>query len=91
MAREFLVWLAGAPGSRWLDVGCGTGLLSRVILEATSPSKVVGIDPSAEYIAYAKDYVPGSHVRFVVCDAHDLPVPASSWEPTSGTTPAGWS
>jgi ubiquinone/menaquinone biosynthesis C-methylase UbiE len=45
-AREFLAWLAIPPGRRWLDVGCGTGSLSAMILELTSPSEVQGIDPS---------------------------------------------
>src|SRR5215203_3657595 len=32
VAREFLGWLAVAPGGRWLDVGCGTGALAETIL-----------------------------------------------------------
>jgi Luciferase-like monooxygenase len=31
VAREFLNWLAVSPGSRWLDVGCGTGAITRTI------------------------------------------------------------
>lgn len=54
VAREFLAWLGAPPSSRWLDVGCGTGALSSVILETASPTEIMGIDPSDEYIAYAR-------------------------------------
>ena len=53
MAREFIKWLAVAPGSCWLDVGCGTGALTQTVLEQATPGEVVGIDPSAAYIASA--------------------------------------
>ena len=29
----------------WLDIGCGTGALSQVILESASPRHVTGVDP----------------------------------------------
>ena len=53
VAREFIKWLAVAPGSCWLDVGCGTGALTQTVLEQATPGEVVGIDPSAAYIASA--------------------------------------
>ena len=80
VAREFLAWLAVSPGGHWLDVGCGTGSLSGVILEESSPTEVVGIDPSAEYVAYASGRVTDSRARFEVGNAHALPFPSAAFD-----------
>ena len=53
VSRDFLRWLSVASGSRWLDVGCGTGTLCRVILEHEAPQSVRGVDSSAGFINYA--------------------------------------
>ena len=47
VAREFLDWLAPAPGLDWLDVGCGAGALSDAVLEHCQPESLIGIDPQA--------------------------------------------
>ena len=40
VAREFVKWLALPPGSRWLDVGCGTGALTQTLEQvASSPCR----------------------------------------------------
>ena len=46
IAPEFVDWLAQPAGLRWLDVGCGTGILTRTILDRADPASVVGVDPS---------------------------------------------
>src|SRR5437667_2618768 len=69
VAREFLAWLAVPPGSRWLDVGCGTGALTQVILELASPSEVKGVDPSEGFIAFAREQVHDPRASFEVGDA----------------------
>jgi SAM-dependent methyltransferase len=73
VAREFLAWLAVPPGGRWLDVGCGTGALSQMILALTRPQAVVGIDRSPEYLAYAREQIRDGRARFAVGDARALP------------------
>jgi 2-polyprenyl-3-methyl-5-hydroxy-6-metoxy-1,4-benzoquinol methylase len=42
VVANFLGWLGVPAGKRWLDVGCGTGELSRAILERCDPAKVGG-------------------------------------------------
>src|SRR6185436_15130273 len=66
VARELLSWLAAPSGLRWLDVGCGTGELSRAVVSIADPGKVVGVDPSEGFLAYARAHTPG--VRFEVAD-----------------------
>jgi SAM-dependent methyltransferase len=80
VARQFLAWLGMPPGGRWLDVGCGTGALSETILGLTLPSEVVGIDPSADYIAYARSHVPDPRAHFDVGDARALPFTAGEFD-----------
>lgn len=69
VAREFLRWLNAAPNGRWLDVGCGTGALSQAVLETASPKEVTGIDPSADFIAYAALKIPAPQANFKTGDA----------------------
>jgi SAM-dependent methyltransferase len=73
VAPEFLRGL-GVPGeARWLEVGCGTGELSRQILDLTHPARLVAVDPSDGFIDYARAHVLDERVRFEVGTATDLP------------------
>ena len=80
VAREFLRWLAVPPGSRWLDVGCGTGPLSQTILEVAGPSLVMGIDPSEGYVAFAREQVVDARASFAVGDAQALPAETATYD-----------
>jgi SAM-dependent methyltransferase len=80
VAREFLSWLAAPPERRWLDVGCGTGALSATILAQAAPREVAAIDPSAGYVAYARQQVQDSRVRFEVGDARALPYATGTFD-----------
>lgn len=73
VAREFVAWLAPAPGGQWLDVGCGTGALSETILAHASPAEVVGTDPSEQFIAHARAHITDQRASFEVGDAQRLP------------------
>src|SRR5919206_202148 len=72
VAREFVRWLAVPPGSRWLDVGCGTGALVRAALAHAAPREVVGVDPSETYIASASAQIDDRRTRFNIGDAQAL-------------------
>ncbi|HYE71933.1 MAG TPA: class I SAM-dependent methyltransferase, partial [Blastocatellia bacterium] len=60
--------LNSQAGERILDVGCGTGHLTKKIAE--SGAEVVGIDSSAEMIEVARTTYP--EINFVVADATDF-------------------
>ncbi|HTP97407.1 MAG TPA: methyltransferase domain-containing protein [Burkholderiales bacterium] len=78
VAREFVDWLALPPGARWLDVGCGTGALTETLLGRANPAEVRGIDPSAGFLALAREQVCDPRVRFDVGDACSLAVEPGS-------------
>lgn len=68
-----LVRFAGVQdGDAVLDVGSGTGALTTAVAVAAPSSRIVGIDPAAPYIAFAKARHPGKLVRFEVGDAQQL-------------------
>jgi ubiquinone/menaquinone biosynthesis C-methylase UbiE len=50
VARKFIAWLDILSYARWLDVGCGTGILSQTILDVASPQKVLGVDSYEGYL-----------------------------------------
>ncbi len=54
VAVEFLNWLDLPAGLRWVDVGCGTGALAEAILDSQRPSSVNGVEPSAGFVAVAR-------------------------------------
>ncbi len=78
VAADFVEWLGVGPGARWVDVGCGTGALSASIIERADPVSVVGVDPSADFVAAAGRRVTDARVAFVVGDAMALPVASGS-------------
>ena len=80
VAREFLGWLGKQTRSRWLDVGCGTGALTQVILDQAAPVEVVGVDPSPGYIAYARKKITDPRVRFESGDARYIPLVSGTFD-----------
>lgn len=80
LAHEFLKWLDLPPGLRWLDVCCGSGMLSEAIVEHTAPGSVVGIDASREQIAFANRHRGRPNVTFETGDATSLRFADSSFD-----------
>jgi ubiquinone/menaquinone biosynthesis C-methylase UbiE len=52
--EAFLDWLGLPKGLRWLDVGCGNGAFSELIVARCTPAAVHGIDPSEGQLAAAR-------------------------------------
>jgi SAM-dependent methyltransferase len=57
IAPRFLEWLSVPAASSWIDIGCGTGVLSAAILGGCDPGQVVGIDPSATFLTGLRSQV----------------------------------
>jgi SAM-dependent methyltransferase len=78
VASRLLSWLDVAPDGRWVDVGCGTGALTRAVLEEREPREVIGVDPSATFLGYARQTVTDPRARFEEGSATALPLPDDS-------------
>ena len=50
----FLDWLAPKPNLTWLDVGCGNGAFSELLVTRTKAATVHGIDPSEGQLSFAR-------------------------------------
>jgi ubiquinone/menaquinone biosynthesis C-methylase UbiE len=76
----FLDWLNPAPSQDWIDVGCGNGAFTDLIANRCAPGSVVGIDPSADQIAYARDRAPDGIAKYQEGNALDLPYSDASFD-----------
>ena len=65
--------ISGLSPARVLDVGCGTGFLTRHLR-----GEVIGLDQSEEMLKIARERMPGA--TFVQGDALDLPFPEASFD-----------
>jgi len=70
---KFLSWLAPLPGLRWIDIGCGTGAFTELLIERCSPAEVLGIDPSDAQLATARARPAARMAEFRQGDAMMLP------------------
>src|SRR6478609_9935717 len=71
----FLDWLAPIAGARWLDVGCGTGVFTQLILDTCAPSAVVAVDPMPSQLDHARLQPVAQRAEFQLADAQSLPFP----------------
>jgi SAM-dependent methyltransferase len=78
VAAAFVDWLDTSSRARWLDVGCGTGALTRIILANADPAAVIGVDQSVDFVAFNQDGGAVSAAALVAGDAIALPIAATS-------------
>ncbi len=69
----FLDWLAPPPGWRWLDVGCGSGVVTELLMQRCAPAAMHGIDPSEPQLAFARTRPGARGAVFQQGDAMALP------------------
>lgn len=76
----FLDWLALPGGLRWLDVGCGTGAFTELLVERCAPAAVDAIDPATDQIAFARRKPIANRVKFRIGDSQSLPFAADEFD-----------
>lgn len=69
----FIDWLALGAGLRWIDVGCGNGAFTELLVDRCAPAEVQGIDPSEGQLAFARTRPAARVAVFSRGDAMALP------------------
>ena len=81
MRRAFLEDIALAPGARVLEVGCGTGVLTRRLARWDEVGEVVGVDLAPALLARARELAADlPNVAFQEADARALPFAGESFD-----------
>ena len=80
LAQEFLKWMAVPMGLRWIDVCCGSGVVTEAIVELSAPAGAAGVDASADQISFAREHRAYPNVSFETGDATALHFPDSGFD-----------
>jgi SAM-dependent methyltransferase len=81
MLADYLDDLELADDARVLDVGCGTGAVTRALAARLPAGRIVGVDPSAVFVEHARTLGAGiANVSFEVGDGRDLPFEDASFD-----------
>src|SRR5690242_21250527 len=78
--RIFIDWLAPSRGLRWIDVGCGTGAFTELLVERCAPAEVQGVDPSEAQLSFARARPSCQIAKFQQGDALALPFADGSFD-----------
>lgn len=76
----FLDWLAPPTGGAWLDVGCGNGAFTELVMQRCAPAEMQGLDPSDAQLAFARTRPGARGATFQQGDALTLPFDADRFD-----------
>lgn len=76
----FLGWLAPKPDLAWVDVGCGNGAFTELIVQRCAPRAVEGVDPSDGQLDYARKRPGTQMATYHQGDAMALPFGADAFD-----------
>jgi ubiquinone/menaquinone biosynthesis C-methylase UbiE len=83
VGEVFLDWLAAPKGLRWIDVGCGNGAFTEVLIARCAPAAVDGIDPSEGQLSFARKREGAKLAKFHQGEAQALPFADDSFDAAS--------
>ena len=69
LGPEFATLVGAERGQGALDVGCGPGALTAVLVQRLGAGSVRAIDPSASFVSAARARLPGVDIRQAAADA----------------------
>lgn len=84
ISQDFVDWLSPQSKLKWLEIGCGTGALTKVIIEKCSPAYLLAIDNSDHYLVKAMENVFSNNVTFLNADLSSYPLNEEFHNVTSG-------
>jgi ubiquinone/menaquinone biosynthesis C-methylase UbiE len=74
MLHTYLTDMALPQGARVLEVGCGTGAVTRVLATWPAVGETIGVDPSPVFVAKARELAEAlSTLTFQEADGRSLP------------------
>lgn len=76
----FLDWLDPPKGLRCMDIGCGNGAFTELLVGRCAPSEVQGIDPSEAQLVFARQRHTANIAKFQLGDAMALPFGDNSFD-----------
>jgi SAM-dependent methyltransferase len=82
LAPQFVAFAGVGENASVLDVGCGTGSLSATLAETTKAARIVGVDPSAPFVEYARGRNADPRLTFEIGDAQALPYEDAAFDAT---------
>ncbi len=76
----FLDWLALRARLRCVDIGCGNGAFTELLVQRCAPAEAYGVDPAPAQIAFARNRPAARIAQFHEGDAMLLPFPADKFD-----------
>lgn len=73
VGNAFLDWLDIPAGKRWIDVGCGNGASTELLVRHAAPASIEALDPSAQQLDFARQRHTSGVANFRIGTADDLP------------------
>ena len=72
---------AQSGGTRWIDICCGTGGMAVLLKALSQPGgRVFAADLSRPMVSHALDRRGAAGIRFLICEAGELPFPDESFD-----------
>jgi ubiquinone/menaquinone biosynthesis C-methylase UbiE len=80
--RRLIAAASLRKGEQVLDLGCGTGTLTRMLKQQHPGTGVVGLDADPEVLALARKKLASAHLEVTLTQGHatDLPYPNTSFD-----------